>query len=175
MKRLAWLCMVALAVCAAAVGQETAPKAKSAEPIAELAWLVGGVWTADASKMGNGMQRIETRYDWSDNHAFVRFNTHFVMEKGTLRNYDGQFFWDSQGATLRMWYMNAHDEITQGTITVNGDVFDFAFKGTNFEGKPADLKVLLTRKSKDRYVWELQEKTAEGWKPMAALEYVRTA
>jgi hypothetical protein len=27
-----------------------------------MAWLVGGVWTADAAKLGPGMQRIETRY-----------------------------------------------------------------------------------------------------------------
>jgi hypothetical protein len=42
-----------------------------AKPISDLSWLVGGVWTADASKMGAGMKRIETRYVWSDNnHSF---------------------------------------------------------------------------------------------------------
>src|SRR6185312_8500754 len=60
-----------------ALGQEQARKSESAKPIASMAWLVGGVWTADASRLGPGMQRIETRYEWSYNNAFIRFTTHF--------------------------------------------------------------------------------------------------
>jgi hypothetical protein len=152
--------------------QNTPPPAK---PIDDLAWLIGGVWTADASKMGGGMQRIETRYEWSDNHTFLRFNTHFVTDKATLHRYDGQFFWDPQEAALKMWYMDAHNDITQGLVTVHGDVFDFGFRGTNFEGKPADLKVQLLRKNNDRYVWQLSEKGTQGWQQLASLEYVRGA
>jgi len=54
--------------------------------------------------------------------------------------------------------MNARNDITEGTIAIQGDVFTFSFQGTNFEGKPTDLRVLVTRKSNDRYVWELTEK-----------------
>ena len=148
--------------------------AQAPEPMAPLAWLVGGVWTADASKMGGGMQRIETRYEWSDNHAFLRFNTHFVSDKGTLHNYDGQFFWDPQQQTLKMWYMNARNDITEGSIAINDNEFSFLFQGTDFEEKPADLRVQLTRKNNDRYIWQLAEKTPDGWKPLASLEYVRS-
>src|SRR5450759_4584448 len=79
---------------------------KPAKPISKLAWLVGGVWTADASAMGNGMQRIETRYQWSDNSAYIRFTTHFVTDKADLRTYDGNFFWNPDKETLAMWYMD---------------------------------------------------------------------
>jgi len=82
--------------------QEKSPDAQARKLVSDLAWFVGGVWTADASKMGGGMQRIETRYEWSDNHSFLRFNTHFVTDKTTLHNYDGQFFWDPQQGTLKM-------------------------------------------------------------------------
>src|SRR5262249_754631 len=34
-------------------------KTDATKPISVLSWLVGGVWTADASKMAPGMQRIE--------------------------------------------------------------------------------------------------------------------
>lgn len=173
MKRVMALCGLVFLAALVALGQDKAQAPEPAKPISNLAWLVGGVWTADASKMGGGMQRIETRYEWSDNRSFVRFNTHFVTDKATLHNYDGQFFWDPERGTLSMWYMNPRNEITQGTITVNGDVFDFAFRGTNFEGKLSDLKVQVTRKSNDRYVWQLAEKGSEGWKALASLEYVR--
>ena len=174
MRSMTALFLLIVAASLGALCQEKPQTPPATKPIDELAWLVGGVWTADATKMGGGMQRIETRYEWSDNHTFVRFTTHFVTDKTTLHNYDGQFFWDPQQGILKMWYMDAHNGITQGSITVSRDVFEFAFQGTNFEAKTADLKVLLTRKANDRYVWQLEEKTAEGWKPLAALEYVRT-
>src|SRR5712691_2176026 len=86
----------------AARGQEAAKNAAPSKPIAALGWLVGGVWTAEGSKIAPGMQRIETRYQWSDNDAFIRFTTHFVMDRGTFRNYDGSFFWDPERASLAM-------------------------------------------------------------------------
>ena len=81
---------------------------------AALGWLVGGVWTADTSKPGSGVQRIETRYQWADNGAYIRFNSHFVTDKETRNTYDGQFFWSPAESTLAMWYMDPANEITKG-------------------------------------------------------------
>ena len=141
-----------------------------------LAWLVVGVWTADASMMGPNMLRIETRYNWSDNNAFIRFTTHFVSKDSTLKNYDGQLYWDSSANSLRMWYMSARGEVTEGTVTAGADNFRFDFRGTNFEGKLADLRVTVLRKNNDLYSWQLQEKGSDGnWKEMAKLDYARSA
>lgn len=155
--------------------QGTEKKAGTMKPVTALAWLVGGLWTADASKPGSGMQRIETRYQWSDNGAYIRFNTHFVTEKRTLRNYDGSFFWDPERSTLAMWYMDARNEITQGPVKLEGDNLSMEFRAMDFEGKPADFRVHVTRKTNDHYDWLLEEKQAEEWKQLLALEYLRTA
>jgi len=175
MNRIWWaLGMISIA-CLLGNAQQTAPKAQAKSLVEPLAWLVGGVWTTDASKLAPNMVRIETRYAWSDNGAFVRFTTHFAMKEGTLKNYDGQFFWNPATKSLRMWYMDAHNEITEGTVTVDGDQFEFDFAGENFEGKPAELRVLLWRKSNESYTWLLQEKSAEGWKELGKLNYDRSA
>jgi hypothetical protein len=148
------------------------PKAK---PISNLAWLVGGVWTADASKMGDGMKRIETRYVWSDNSAFIRFTTHFVSDKGTAKTYDGNFFWEPAKSQLAMWYMDYANEIVQGPVEIGGETTKLSFHATDFEGKPADMQVNLLKKSNDKYQWTLEEKVGDSWKQLATLEYVRTA
>jgi len=145
-----------------------------AKPISDLAWLVGGVWTADASKMGDGMKRIETRYVWSDNNAFIRFTTHFVSDKGTAKTYDGNFFWEPGKSQLAMWYMDYANEIIQGPIAIAGETTKFSFRATDFEGKPADMQVELQRKTNDKYQWTLDEKSGDSWKQLATLEYVRT-
>lgn len=165
----------ALALAAAGIlAQQSAPKPAAAKPTAPLEWLVGGVWTADAAKMAPGL-RIETRYTWSDNNAYIRFTTHFVSPQGTLKNYDGQFFWSPEPPGLAMWYMDARNHITQGTISVDGDVTQFSFRGPDFEGKLADLRVLVAKKANDHYTWTVEEKQATGWEPLASLEYLRTA
>jgi len=165
----------ALMLAAAALfGQQSTPKPAAAKPVAPLEWLVGGVWTADASKMAPGM-RIETRYTWSDNGAYIRFTTHFVSPQGTVKNYDGQFFWNPEQSALAMWYMDARNHITQGGVLVDGDVTTLTFRAEDFEGKMADLRALVSKKTKDQYTWTLEEKQAAGWGQLASLEYLRSA
>lgn len=158
---------------AAATPKPTAAKSDAAKPVSALAWLIGGVWTTDASQLGPGMVRIETRYQWADNHAFLRFNTHFVMKDGVFKNYDGNFFWNPADSALAIWYMDASNHITQGPVKMDGDNFQVLFRGTNFEDKPADLRVSVTRQGTDHYTWLLEEKTPDTWRQMAKLEYVR--
>lgn len=152
---------------------QTAPKAAATKPISALGWLVGGVWTADTTGMGRGLQRIETRYQWSDNHAYVRFTTHFVFDKGTARTYDGNFFWNPAQKQLAMWYMNAENDIIEGPMTVDGDLWTMSFRGSNPEGKMADLRAEVTRKSPDLYHWLVREKQGNTWKEIMALDYHR--
>ena len=172
MKRFTFLAIAAAALCGALALAQSDGQA-SAKPISKLEWLVGGVWTADASAMGNGMQRIETRYQWSDNNAYIRFTTHFVTEKASLRTYDGNFFWNPSRATLAVWYMDARNEIIEAPVTVNADLMEMKFNGTDFEGKSADLRVQVNRKNNDLYRWTLAERQGDGWKDLAALDYAR--
>ncbi len=177
MKR--WLVVYAAAsIVLFASGASGAPADSTAhpaprKPISALAWLADGVWTADASRLGPGMQRIETRYMWSDNGSFLRFNTHFISETGERKTYDGQFFWDPAQASLAMWYMDAANAIIQGPVTVDGDRTRMTFRGPDFEGKVADLRVDVTRLKPDVYRWAVAEHTGDDWKELAALEYVR--
>ncbi len=143
------------------------------KPVAALSWLVGGVWTADASNLGSGMQKIETRYEWADNNAYIRFNTHFISDKGTEHRYDGNFFWNPVQKSLAMWYMDAENVVVEGPVEVNGEVTKMGFRAQDFEGKMSEMRVLVTRRSKDDYRWSLQEKQGETWKELATLEYIR--
>jgi hypothetical protein len=166
--------MLAILLCLSTALMGQSSSAKIASPIQSLEWLVGGVWTTDMSKMGNGMKSIETRYTWSDNGAFLRFNTHFVTDKGTIKRYDGNFYYDSDKKTLAMWYMDSENTIYQGPIKAEGDLTTFDFRGEDFEGKMADLRVVVTRKSNSLYDWALSERDGEKWKPLATLDYSRS-
>jgi len=149
------------------------PEKAQPKPIHALDWLVGGVWTAEPSNSGQGLQRIETRYQWSDNNSFLRFTTHFVFDKGTTRTYDGNLFWNPEKNSLAIWYMNAENEIIEGPMQVEGDRWTTTFRGTDLEGKMADLRAEVTRKSPNLYHWLVKEKQADTWKEIMALDYRR--
>ena len=165
--------ILVLAMAMGAGAQVGGKTTEATKPIAPLAWLVGGVWTADASKLGGGMQRIETRYRWSDNNAYIRFDTHFVTDQAEMHNYDGNFFWDPERATLAMWYMNTRNEITQGPVKIDGNVMTMHFRAKDSDEKDADFRVSVTRKTNDNYAWVLEEEQPDGWKQLLALEYLR--
>jgi hypothetical protein len=175
MKKLLLCYALVLMIAVTSWAQEKTKKEEARRPIQSLSWLVGGVWTADASKLGPGMQRIETRYTWSDNDAYMRFTTHFVFDKGTAKTYDGNFFWDPERKELAMWYMDSKNTIYAGPIQAAGDVLRFNFRGEDSEGKMTDLQVEVNRKTNDLYRWSLQEKDGEKWKELASLDYKRMA
>jgi hypothetical protein len=57
----------------------------------------------------------------------------------------------------------------------NGGVTKITFRGPDFDGKIADLQVLVTRKTNNDYRWSVLEKQGDIWKELAALEYLRIA
>jgi hypothetical protein len=145
------------------------------DPIDRLDWLVGGAWTASGPQLGPRMQRIETRYVWSDNHTFIRFTTHFVTDSAVVHRYDGNFFWNKNQATLSVWYMNAEHEITEGPVTLNENGLEMSFRALDASGHDAPFRVEVLRQSNDQYHWTLKENVGGAWKELLALDYVRKA
>jgi hypothetical protein len=174
-KLVTFAAIISMAIAISIKAQTSNKQSATNNPVKAMAWVVGGTWIADTSNLGPGMQRIETRYDWSDNGSYIRFTTHFVSDKGTLKNYDGSFFYDPTGKTLSMWYMDAGGSITQGPMTIEGDHWQMAFRGPDFAGKIADLQVDVLRKSNDLYHWSVSEKDGDTWKKLLELDYARKA
>jgi hypothetical protein len=74
MKRLAMCLGVFFFGAAMGWGQEKEKKPEAPKPISTLAWLVGGVWTADASKTFPDIQRIVSAGRPPSCHANIAAN-----------------------------------------------------------------------------------------------------
>jgi len=149
--------------------------AQTPRPIDSLAWLVGGVWIADASKLGGGLQRIEVRYEWAPTKNFIRFATIFVSDQGPLVNYAGNIYSYGSGSseTLAMWYMDAKGAITQGNISGPGDRWSLTFDSAA-GGKTTTYRVDLVKKAANTYGWTVSSLDG-AWKPLFSLDYIRSA
>ena len=88
--------------------------------IADFGWLTGGTWSADASALPGGVKEIQTRYEWTPNHAFIRFTTAFITsaDSSGAIGYAGDMFYDPKDQQCKIWYVDAKNEITSGTMTL---------------------------------------------------------
>jgi hypothetical protein len=149
--------------------------ASKPNPIDRMEWLVGGVWTTVGTQLGPHMKRIETRYQWSDNHSYIRFTSHFVTDSADRHQYDGNFFWDPAKSTLAMWYMDADHNVVQGPMTIDGDAWVMSFHELGQDGNDVSYRVDIHRRSNDLYHWSLKQQTGDSWKELLALDYQRSA
>lgn len=143
-------------------------EAAQPRPIQGLGWLVGGVWVATASSQDRS--RVETRYEWAPNGAFIRFSTTFVNKGRSFVNYSGNFFAASAepDAKLSMWYMDAHNEIVSGPVILAGSGWSSTFSDSG-----SNYRVQITRKTHDLYHWALSKEVGTSWKPQFGLDFVR--
>lgn len=142
-------------------------------PIDRFSWLIGGTWTANASKLGKGMREISTRYQWSQNRTYVEFSTVFASETGAVVNYSGMIFNDpstaATGGGYRMWYTDAKGAITEGAVSPgSGDDWSLNFLSEN---KPYRVDIL--RQSADSYRWSLYSQSSSSWSPVFSLDFNR--
>jgi hypothetical protein len=103
-------------------------------PIDRFSWLIGGVWKADASSLGNGMKQVATRYQWAPNKAYIEFSTTFTSTKGSVVNYSGSLFESTRGSAAapayETWYIDARSAITDGPVSLrSADDWSLAFAG----------------------------------------------
>lgn len=149
-----------------------------APQLAPFRWLAGGLWRADLSALPGGMKDIETRYEIAPTGVML-FASAFVKPDGTVANgYTGALYFDAAAKHLAMWYVDAHGVLTQGPVTVNGNVWSMTFTSDGaIVGRPgpASFRVDVARRSNDAYHWSLFADAAGTWKPVFALDYVRGA
>jgi hypothetical protein len=150
----------------------------AARPIADLSWLVGGVWTAKAAALPGGIDRIEVRYNWAATANYIQFATRFVGTDGSTKgSYAGNFYFDPAKDRLAMWYMDEKNEITQGPVDVDGNriVMTFSEAGQNSSATSSvNFRVEVTKSAADAYHWALSRKNDDAWKPLFSLDYLHS-
>ena len=142
-------------------------------PIDQMSWLVGGLWVAQTDQ-GN-IHRIETRYEWTANHAFIRFSTRFVLGSGPQDRYDGNIFYDPDSKHLMMWYIDNLGAVTHGPIELRGALWAFTFSQPDANGHPVNFRVEVNKTANDRYTWNAFQQSGASWDAFLSLNFIRQA
>ena len=135
-----------------------------------LAHLVGHCWRASFPDGKRDLQCFEALYAGK-----LIGNSHRVQGSDPL--YQGQtiFSWDAANRRIRFHYFTSTGAVSEGHFVANADgTMTIPERHVGKDGAVAELENLYHRDGEHAYRVITRQKTADGWKQMMDLRYVRT-
>jgi hypothetical protein len=142
----------------------------AADPLAPVAWLVGGTWKAEIARPGGGGKtKVEQQMERALGGKAIRFATRF----DGVTQYEGFFAYDAVLKQIIFGYPCASGDVTRGVATEEqgGLLMDFTI--SNADGTSAHYQVHMKKSSADDYTWSLFASSGGSWSPMFEVKYHR--
>ena len=115
----AWRILVAVGVLALApVAWAIEPP--SDNPLAGLAWTVGGTWVAEVKDSAGQPMRAETKFDWGGHCRTLKFVIHFKTAGGTVTQYEGVYYWHPGKRQIAMLQVDRGGNVTESVAKLEG-------------------------------------------------------
>ena len=163
-----------LAVFAASAFAQSKPAkpAAAAEPLAPVAWLVGGTWVSDIKDPSDGtVTHVENRIRWAANHQAIEFNTDFNGKP----HYYGFYAYNPVAKAISFYYTNSAGELTIGTATPDpdGKTLQHEFDIFHPDGKTGHIRSTVVRDGNDAYWFAVFLQKDGEWKQEFKIRYER--
>lgn len=166
-----FLSLVVFAASGLAQSKPATP-APSTEPLAPVAWLVGGTWVSDVKDPSDGtVTHVENRIRWAPNHAAIEFNTDFNGKP----HYYGFYAYNPVAKAISFYYTNSEGELTIGTATLDSDskTLHQDFDLMHTDGKTRHIRSTLSRDGNDAYWFSVFLQKDGEWAQVFKIRYER--
>lgn len=152
---------------------ETQPAAPN--PLDQLAWMIGGTWTAGGDKGPDGKPfHVECKLSWSENHCEIKFTTWFLIDGKLTPIYEGFYAWHPAKKKFTFLYTDNEGALTEGEATMTGDHLDMEFQIVEVSGTAHTLRSTIVRTGPDGYDWNVRGQNKDGeWFVIFGLKYQR--
>ena len=142
------------------------------DPLAPLAWMVGGTWHGEISMPGNGaVTRIDTRIRRTLGGHVLAFDTNF---NGSPR-YEGQFAYDAVRKQIVLAYGAADGGWVEGTVQPQPAFLLWDFEVHESDGTVGHYQLHVHQDDADDYTWALFGQRDGVWSPQFQIKYHRLA
>jgi len=166
--------LVGVLLCtAAALNSETQPARPN--PVDQLAWMMGGKWTAEGDKGPDGKPfHVEVKFGWADNHQGLQFTTWFLTDGRLVPVYSGIYAWHPAKRKFTFLYTDDKGALTEGEATWNDNHLEQEFQIVGVDGIARKFRSTIVRTGKDDYDWNVQHRDKSGaWVVIFGLKYKR--
>lgn len=170
------VCVLGVAVLLGLAGplkSQTKPAAPN--PVDQLAWMMGGKWTADGDKGPDGKPfHVECKFSWAENHRGLKFTTWFLVDGKLAPVYEGMYAWHPAKKKFTFLYTDNEGALTEGDATWSGDHLEQEFQIVNGNGTAHTYRSTVVRTGPDDYDWNVRGQNKDGeWVVMFGLKYKR--
>lgn len=169
--RLLPICLVLAMAPSIAIGQEAGPPAGE-DPLAPLAYMVGGTWTAEGELPGFGEYTAERSYRRILDGRFIE-QRHVLRIQGNEIETLGILGWDPDQATIVAWgFGNDGGIATTRADLVTAD--EIRLDGVRIgEFNPGPIRATFRRVSAEEFVEIAEMKRGDEWVPMFTFRFRR--
>lgn len=144
----------------------------SPEPMAAIAWLVGGTWVSEVKDSSDGsVTKVEERIRWSPNHQAIQFNVDFNGKP----HYDGFYAFNPATKKIGFYYTNSEGELTIGTATPDDDgkTLHQDFDIVHVNGNTGHVRSMLVRDGENAYEFSVFMQKNGDWQQVFHIRYER--
>ena len=160
--------------CAMSLRAADEKPAAPASPLAPVASLVGGLWVAELPPQGNNApMKLEARFEWTENHQAVRFESAFVQAGKRSPYTSGIYVWNPAKQKIAIVYTDFSGSLTEGLITLEGQVLENELTLTHADGKAEPVRVRLTKSGADGFTNEIFVQKDGAMVPFITVKYLR--
>ena len=171
------ICTLALALMIAtgqlfAQVKPAAPPQAPQDPLAPVAWFVGGDWVSEVKDNSDGsVTHVDNRIRWSPNHQAIVFNVEFNGKP----HYDGFYAYNPASKKIEFFYTNSEGQLTIGTATPDADskTLHQEFDIMHPDGTTEHLRSTIERDGNDAYWFSVLMSKSGNWEQVFRIHYVR--
>src|SRR5208283_4343869 len=104
-------------------------QAADQNPLNQLAWMMGGKWTAEGDNGPDGKPfHVECKLNWTENHRGMKFTTWFLIDGKLVPVYEGMYAWHPVKKKFSFLYTDKEGNLTEGEATMTGDHLEQEFQ-----------------------------------------------
>jgi hypothetical protein len=147
----------------------------NANPVDQLAWMVGGKWTAEGDKGPDGKPfHVETKFSLAENHRGILFTTWFLIDGKLVPTYEGIYAWQPAEKKFKFLYTDNEGTLTEGTAAWESDALEQEFEIVEPDGAAHTFRSTVKRTGPDDYDWNVRQQGKDGaWVVLFGLKYKR--
>jgi len=170
------LLLLALPAVSGGAAPSPPPQAAAREhPLDQLAWLAGGVWTAEEPSDQGPPLVVHLVCDWSGTRNALLFHVTFLSQGRETPQYDGMYVWHPGKQKFVLWQVNRKGDVAEGELTVSGKEMDQTVRVSHLDRSAHFLRAHYTLIDNDAFRFKAQFRLSESapWQEALDLVYKR--
>lgn len=139
----------------------------AADPLAPVAFLVGGTWVGEGRWPDGSPLHVEIRYFWGPTKRLLHFETHDLARGPRQLLYEGLIFFDSKRGRIVQWNVRPTGAIDESEFT--------RADSTGLEVRAANTWSIIRPTGPDEFRWELRVRQDTTWRTILDAPHRRRA